>query len=154
MPNFIKSTLLLIGLGLFMTACDSKVKSEQSTTKSTLQKYGNHYGIPWEKDLETAFSKAKTEKKIVMVMAVSEGCKWCEKMKKETLSNPKVAQKLKNYILVMADRETPSEKEQLPPFKHVPIIFFMSHEKEALDNLRGYFAADDFLEYLTDFEEE
>jgi thioredoxin-related protein len=137
-----------------MSACNKTDEKKNSVTKTTFEKYGNPYGIPWQKDLDTAFSKAKEEKKLVIVMAVSEGCKWCEKMKKETLSNPKVAKKLENYLLVMADRETPSEKNQLPPFNHVPIIFFMTHEKESLDNLRGFFNAEDFLEYLNDLEEE
>jgi len=150
MQTLIKNRLIWFIIALFIVACDSKTE----TKKTTLEKYGNPYGIPWEKDLPTAFTKAKADNKIVMVMAVSEGCKWCEKMKKKTLADPKVAKKLSNYILVMADRETESERNQLPPFKHVPIIFFMTHEKESLDNLRGYFDAEDFLEYLTDLEEE
>ncbi len=141
--------LLLAFLLLSFISCNS-----QSSTKKSTYERNKGYGIPWERDLDSAFSRAKKENKIVMVMAVSDGCVWCEKMKKKTLSHPKVAQKLQNYILVMADRETPSEKEQLPSFKHVPIIFFMTHDKETLDNLRGYFSAEDFLIYLKDFEEE
>jgi thioredoxin-related protein len=137
--------LLLLFVLLNFTACESK--------PSTYER-NKGYGIPWEKDLESAFKKAEAQKKILMVMAVSDGCVWCEKMKKKTLSDPKVAEKLKNYVLVMADRETENERNQLPPFKHVPIIFFMKHNKETVDNLRGYFSPDDFLEYLIDFEEE
>ncbi|WP_457745813.1 thioredoxin family protein [Sulfurimonas sp.] len=150
MQILLKKIFLSLILVFLLVACEKKTE----TTQTTFKKYGNPYGIPWEKDLPTAFKKAKNENKIVMVMAVSEGCKWCEKMKKETLSNPKVMQKLKNYVLVMADRETAHEREQLPPFQHVPIVFFLTHEKEELDNLRGYFAPNDFLEYLNDFEEE
>jgi uncharacterized protein YyaL (SSP411 family) len=112
------------------------------------------YGIPWEKDLPTAFKKAKEANKNIMIMAVSEGCGWCKKMKERTLSNEKVAKKLEQYILVQADRETPNERDQLPPFKHVPIIFFMTPDKEVIDNLRGYFAPEDFLEYITELEED
>lgn len=137
--------LLLLFVLLNFMACESK--------PSTYERNKGH-GIPWEKDLDSAFKKAKAENKTVMVMAVSDGCVWCDKMKEKTLSSPKVAEKLKNYVLVMADRETESERSQLPPFKHVPIIFFMTPEKETLDNMRGYFSADDFLEYLIDFEEE
>lgn len=150
MQNFTSKPLLIFLIITLMTACNH----DSDFPKTTLEKYGTPYGIPWEKDLPTAFKKAKSENKIVMVMAVSVGCKWCKKMKKETLANPKVAKKLQNYILVMADRETPSERQQLPPFKHVPIIFFMTHKKEMLDNLRGYFEAETFLDYLVSFEEE
>jgi thioredoxin-related protein len=137
--------LLLAFLLLTFSACDSK--------KTTYEK-NIGYGIPWEKDLNSAFIKAKKEKKLLIVMAVSDDCQWCEKIKKNTLANPAVAKRLKNYVLVMADRETENERNQLPPFEHVPIIFFMTHEKETIDNLRGYFEAEDFLEYLTDLEEE
>jgi thioredoxin-related protein len=137
--------LLLALLLLSFAACD---------TKKTTYERNMGYDIPWEKDLDSAFEKAKKEKKLLIVMAVSDNCQWCEKMKKNTLSNPKVAKQLENYVLVMADRETPSEKNQLYPFKHVPIIFFMTHEKETLDELQGYFDPEDFLEYLIDFENE
>ena len=139
--RFLLLTLLMLGF----TACD---------TKKTTYERNMGYGIPWEKDLDSAFKKAKEEKKLLIVMAVSDNCQWCEKMKKNTFSNPKVAKKLKNYVLVMADRETPSEREQLHPFKHVPVTFFMTHEKETIDELEGYFHPEDFLEYLTDFEKE
>ncbi|CAA6820993.1 MAG: Thioredoxin family protein [uncultured Sulfurovum sp.] len=138
--------LLLLSLFLLtFSACESK-----TSTKKTTYERNKAYGIPWEKDLDSAFEKAKEEKKILIVMAVSDNCQWCEKMKKNTLSNPKVAKQLKKYVLVMADRETEEERNQFPPFEHVPIIFFMTHEKEIIDDLRGYFEAEDFLEYLND----
>ena len=138
--NFLLLLFLFIG-------CESK-------EETTYEKYAKNSPIPWERDITSAFDKAKKEHKIVLIMAVSQGCKWCEKMKSETLANKKVLDKLKKYILVMADREIPKEREQLPPFKHVPIIFFINSKKEELDNLRGYFDKEDFLTYLNEFENE
>lgn len=142
---------LFLGFYLIFTAC-SEEKSSGDLPKHAIEKKET-YGIPWVKDLPTAFEQAKKENKNVMVMAVSVGCRWCDKMKSQTLSNEKVAKRLQNYILVQADRETPSQRDQLPEFKHVPIIFFMKPDKEVIDNLRGYFEAEDFLEYLNDIEE-
>ena len=146
MLNPIKLLLLI----LMLIGCESKNKEE----KTTYEKYGNHYQIPWETNLASAFEKAKQEHKMVLVMAVSQGCRWCEKMKAKTLSDKKVLERLKKYVLVMADRETPEERKQLPPFKHVPVIFFMNENKEKLDSLRGYFDKEDFLAYLHEFENE
>ncbi len=143
MFKIVKLLLLL----LILLGCESK-------QKTTYEKYGNKYKIPWEKDLPSAFEKAKKKHKIVLVMAVSQGCRWCEKMEAKTLSDKKVLARLKKYVLVMADRETPKEKKQLPPFKHVPVIFFMNDKKEELDSLRGYFEKEDFLAYLNEFENE
>jgi len=141
-------SIAIISTIFIFTACSDEGKKETATIAEKDQ-----YGIPWAKDLPTAFALAKKENKNLLVMAVSVGCGWCKKMKQRTLSNPKVAKRLEKYILVQADRETPSEREQLPPFKHVPIIFFMTPEKEVIDNMRGYYLADDFLEYLNEIED-
>ena len=141
---------VLISSIFIITACSDE-QSLNKKAETSLEKK-EMYNIPWVKDLPTAFELAKKENKDVMVMAVSQGCRWCDKMKAKTLSNKKVAKKLQNYILVQADRETPSQRDQLPEFKHVPIIFFMTPNKEVFDNLRGYFDAEDFLEYLNEME--
>ena len=141
--------LVVISTLLIFSACSD----EKQTTEPVKVEKKETYGIPWEKDFPSAFAKAKKENKKLMVMAVSEGCRWCDKMKENTLSNPAVTKKLKNYILVQADRETPHERDKLPEFKHVPIIFFMKPNKEVIDNLRGYFAPDDFLEYLNEMDD-
>jgi len=145
---------LKVGVIISIIFLFSGCSDEKETTESAKIEKKETYGIPWEKDLPTAFEKAKKENKPLLVMAVSEGCGWCEKMKKRTLSNPEVAKRLEKYVLVMADRETPSERKQLPEFKHVPIIFFISSKKENLDNIRGYFTPEDFLEYLDEFEDD
>ncbi|MBU1667737.1 thioredoxin family protein [bacterium] len=148
--KWLKLSVLISSIFIF-TACSDE-KSSTDLSKTSVEKKET-YDIPWVKDLPTAFELAKKEKKNVMVMAVSEGCRWCDKMKAKTLSNEKVAKKLQEYILVQADRETPSQRDQLPEFKHVPIIFFMKPNREVIDNLRGYFEAEDFLEYLNELEE-
>jgi thioredoxin-related protein len=140
---------VIIATILIFTACSNEEKPQLTEQNRAL----DEYGIPWVKDLSTAFKLAKEENKNVMIMAVSVGCGWCKKMKQRTLSNKTVAKRLENYILVQADRETPSQREQLPPFKHVPILFFMTPKKEMIDNMRGYYTAEDFLEYLNEIEE-
>jgi len=145
--SYIKIILILSTL-LFIS-CSNETKTE--TISSSIEK--DKYGIPWVKDIPTAFSLAKKENKNVLIMAVSKGCSWCRKMKERTLSNPKVAKRLEKYILVQADRETPSQRKQVPEFKHVPVIFFMTPKKELIDDMRGYYLAEDFLAYLDEIED-
>ena len=143
---------VILSIIILFSSCSEEQEVKESIEKNAKVNREESYGIPWEKDLPTAFKKAKEENKTLIIMAVSDGCSWCKKMKKRTLSNPEVAKRLEKYILVTADRESPSERKQLPEFKHVPIIFFMSPQKENLDNMRGYYAPDDFLTYLNEFE--
>ena len=143
----------IIGSLLLFSACSNDETTKESSKEPIKVEKPKSYNIPWEKDLPTAFARAKAENKPLLVMAVSKGCRWCDKMKEKTLSNPKVAKKLEKYIMVQADRETPSQRDQLPEFRHVPIIFFMTPEKEIIDNLRGYFQADDFLDYINEMDD-
>jgi len=149
MKNIWLNIALIISTLFIFTACANEGKTVTET--GLIEK--DKYGIPWAKDLPTAFVLAQKEHKNLLIMAISEGCGWCKKMKERTLSNTEVATRLEKYILVQADRETPSEREQLPSFKHVPIVFFMTPQKELIDNMRGYYLADDFLEYLDEIED-
>jgi len=106
--------------------------------------------VNWAKDLDTAFTLSKEQNKPLIVMVESHGCRWCIKMKKETLNAPDVLKKLDEFIIVKVLRENPADRSRLPEFKHVPIMFFYQPNGELFDNLRGYFIAEDFLEYLNE----
>ena len=146
--------LILIGTISILTACSSEEKAkEKPKGEEKKSEKKESYGIPWEKDLLTAFAKAEKEHKNLIVMAVSEGCRWCVKLKKTTLSDPKVLKKLQEYVLVQADRETPEEREILPEFKHVPILFFATPKKEFYDELRGYYSPEELLYFIEEIED-
>ncbi|MBD3793207.1 MAG: thioredoxin family protein [Campylobacterales bacterium] len=143
--------IILIG---FMTGCEEKgttsVQTDQpsnsqhyieKTTESTDQ-------VHWVKDLDTAFALSKEQNKPLIVMVESHGCRWCTKMKENTLNNPKVLEKLNEFVIVKVLRENSEDRSRLPEFRHVPIMFFYQPDGELFDNLRGYFEPEDFLEYL------
>ena len=146
---------------LLLSACEQKPHEKREKKESSLQKKQTvnetdettEIEIPWEIDMEDAFERAKLEHKNVIVMAVSEGCRWCVKLKKTTLSDPKVLKKLQEYVLVQADRETPEERDILPEFKHVPILFFATPEKEFYDELRGYYSPEELLYFINEIED-
>ncbi len=145
-----KNMWLKIGVILSIILLFASCSEEQ---KQTVNEKIETFNIPWEKNLYSAFEKAKKEKKKIMVMAISKRCKWCNKIKKETLSNPKVLKKLNNYLLVKIDRDIPSQKSQIPLFEHVPAFFFATEEGKFYDELQGYFTTDEFLSAIKEIEE-
>ncbi|MEA2029783.1 MAG: thioredoxin family protein, partial [Campylobacterota bacterium] len=58
--------------------------------------------MKWEKDIASAFAKAKQENKTVMIYVETNNCPWCRKMKHRTLANDSVFDKLKDYVVVRA----------------------------------------------------
>ena len=144
---------LKIGVLISVIVLFSGCSEEKERSKPVKTEKEKAYDIPWEKDLESAFKKAKKEHKKIIIMAVSKHCKWCNKIKEETLSDPKILKKLNNYLLVKIDRETPTQREQVPKFEHVPVFFFATAEKKFYDELTGYFTTKEFLAALKEVEE-
>ena len=109
--------------------------------------------LVWEKDTSTAFAKAQKEHKNVMLMVEASYCRWCKKMKSETLENDEVKKRLQNYILVKIFRED-TEAMKILPKEHypAPTIFFMTPKGETIEQVVGFFEAPDFISYINDVE--
>jgi thiol:disulfide interchange protein len=147
---------------LFLVLGYAEVKSKSPNLETTVEKtetkadnLGAFEKLNWETDMDHAFELAKIEHKNVMVMIECITCKWCIKMKKEALSDPKVHEKLQSYILLKVQRSDKSSTKHLPDFSGaIPSFYFMQPDRETLETVIGYFVAEDFLEYLTDIEDE
>ena len=108
--------------------------------------------LVWEKDINTAFGKAQTEHKTVMVMVEGEDCRWCKKMKYRTLGDEIVQNRLANYTVVKVMREDPKALKDLPAINGVPTIFFMTADKKVIESVVGYYNVEDFISYIGDVE--
>ncbi len=57
-----------------------------------------------EHSFSVAVEKAKSEKKMLVMVIVKENCRWCDKLVKRTLSETAVKDARKDYVLVIVDR--------------------------------------------------
>lgn len=106
----------------------------------------------WVKDINSAFEMAQKEQKTVMVFVEGENCRWCRKMKHNTLNDENIQKKLGSYIAVKVMRENEYAVKDLPIIHGVPSIFFMTPKKEVIESVVGYFNVEDFLSYISDVE--
>lgn len=107
----------------------------------------------WQKEINSAFSLAKKEQRVVMLMVESSHCVWCKKMKQRTLANVEVAKRLKPYVMLKIMRKDVKAVRGLPPKIYgVPSIFFMTPNHKIVESIVGYFGVDDFLSYMDDVE--
>jgi len=107
--------------------------------------------LNWEKDLETAFSKATKQNKAVMIMVESSSCPWCIRMKERTLNDDNILERLDQFVLVKIDRDS-VKTNYIPYAKYVPTIYFMTKEKKILERITGYFGVLDFNSWIDDVE--
>lgn len=103
----------------------------------------------WYASVEKAFTQAQNEHKNVMVMVEDPHCRWCVKMKTDTLSDARVEKMMQEYILLKIDRSDTKTMESLPGLRGpIPSFHFFTPKRVFIDKVAGYYQADDFLGYL------
>ena len=108
------------------------------------------FALDWEKSLKDALTKAEVEHKNVMVLVEGEHCRWCKKMKQQTLSDEGIEKRLKEYVVVKVMRHDSSTRTTLPKVSGVPTTFFMKADKTVIYELLGYVDVADFNTTLND----
>ena len=109
--------------------------------KEAAQKLGveNHFA--------TAVKKAKTEKKMLVMVVVKEGCRWCDKLVYRTLEEPEVKEALNDYVTLIIDKDDTYPKDFKENF--FPSIFYVDYAsgKSVYENV-GYVGKKCFLNDL------
>jgi thioredoxin-related protein len=137
----------------------SPLKSQKHETIQTLEKkdvtLDAFEKLIWETDMDLAFQRAKKENKNVMIMVEDTRCKWCKNMKVGALSDPKVQAKLQPYILLKVQRSDKDTSKRITEFTGaIPSFYFMEPDQELYESIVGYFATEDFLQFLIEIEED
>ena len=107
--------------------------------------------INWANSYADAMTKAKHEKKNVMVLITTHTCRWCRKLESETLVEKLVIKRLnKDYISVHITRgegDYPSSLEA----PGVPATYFLNQEGQPIiKRVMGYWNVEDYLSFLDD----
>lgn len=101
-------------------------------------------------ELKDSLLQAKKEQKPLMVMVTSESCKFCTKMKTNTLSNGAVKQNLNGFLFKQIDKEDSEAQHYLPAVHYAPTIFFVSPKFRIVNSVEGYLEPADFNKWVTD----
>ncbi len=105
--------------------------------------------IEWESSYEEALKKSKEQGRPMLVLMVSEHCRWCHKLKEKTLKDPEVENYIeRRFIPLLLDRE----KSEYPSYikaKYVPTTFYISpEEKFIIKPVAGYWEPYDYMSDL------
>jgi len=103
--------------------------------------------------LKSSLLKSKKEQKPLMVLVTAEHCKYCSKMKKETLSNPEVKENLKGFLFTKVDKTSVDAQKYLPKTRYTPTVYFISKDFHVVNTVKGYLNAYDFNMWVDDTRE-
>jgi len=137
----------------------SPMKSQKHETIQALQKNDKTLDafekLIWETDMDLAFERAQKEHRNVLIMVEDTRCKWCKNMKMGALSDPNVQAKMQPYILLKVQRSDKETAKRITEFTGaIPSFYFMEPNQELYESIVGYFTTEDFLQFLTEIEED
>ncbi len=100
--------------------------------------------------LKNSLLQSKREQKPLMVLVTAEKCKYCTKMKKETLSNDTVKKNLEGFLFTTVRKSSVDAKRYLPKTRYTPTVFFVSPKFKIVNSVKGYLGAADFNMWIND----
>jgi thioredoxin-related protein len=111
--------------------------------------------------LEEAFSRARQERKKVLVDVYTDWCSWCKKMDKDTYADPSIQKILDEKFLTVklnaesdeeisvgSDQMTKAEFAQRAGVSGYPTTLFFDENAAMLTSVPGYFAPGPFAKVL------
>jgi len=96
-----------------------------------------------------AHAKALETKKPMMILFVTQGCPWCQKLKHQVLKKEEVDALIQNaFIPVMIDKETEAFPKALMPFAVPTLAFVEPTEEQKVFQIIGYKPIEEMLTLL------
>lgn len=97
-----------------------------------------------------ALEKSGKSGKPVLVFYTAEWCKYCQKMKAETMSSPDVNRVLKNYILVYVNTDIDRSGVKEFSIQNLPSFVITNCKKENIKSSKGFMDKNSFIIWLND----
>ena len=91
----------------------------------------------WEHDYNKALQRAKKENKLVYLFIGADECPYCEKFKKQTLSDKKLIERMKKeYILLYMSRDRHKIPDGYVKYG-VPMHYFLTPDGKTVAQIQG-----------------
>ena len=148
-----KYTFVFIGI-LLLSVMTYGNKSDNNITQQSADKVIKIENLSWHTNIKEAFKLAKVQDKNVIIMVGEDDCRWCVKMKENTLTDKRIQEHMQEYILISIKRSDKESIKYVPEFDgNIPSFFFMTNSEEMIEPIVGYFNSNDFLQYIQEIEE-
>ena len=141
------SLLMTVGL---LTACGAGPADNEPMT-DTIEVVSSHTArVDWEKNWESAFSRAKNEGKPVLVSFEAEWCVWCKKLDSTTYRDSAVMSLIAESLvpLTLDVDKAGSELSDEHGVESLPTVLVFSPDGQEQGRINGYLPPGQFIEVM------
>jgi len=107
-------------------------------------------GVAWSQSYEVVTKVATMEKSPVLLFFTASWCRWCEKLEREVLVEPKVVSELRKFVCVKLDVDENHDVAMAYGVVSMPRIIIVNTQGEIIGDWLGYHDVGEFLQLLTD----
>ncbi len=104
--------------------------------------------LSWHRSLPGAMLEAKKRNSLIVVDVYTDWCGWCKKLDKDTLSNPKVQDKLKEFTLLKLDAEAHHDTAAEYGVTGYPTTLILDQKGKLILKQPGYMPPKGYLKFL------
>lgn len=105
--------------------------------------------IPWHTDWNAASAAAKKANKPIMIDFYTDWCGWCKKLDKDTYTDARVIELLKDFVPLKLNAEKNGRQlAQRYRVQGYPTILFVTADGQVLDRIGGYLPPKPFAQNL------
>jgi len=105
--------------------------------------------LTWLHTLDEALAEAKKSHSMIVVDAYADWCGWCKKLDKDTLSNPKVREKLQDFVLLKLDTDAHPEDSRRFGVEGLPTTLILDENGKVIASQAGYMPPDEYIKFLS-----
>jgi len=145
MKPFLLPSLLMFWLSLVLGCEDTPPTNRSSATRGDSSRSASPII-----NMEETVRRAKAENKLIFLEFSSANCGYCKKMEMTTFADPRVKEKLAEYVTVFVDADrNPGLREQyrVPGF---PAHLVLKPDRTVVNLGAGLMSSDEFLRWLED----
>ncbi|HDZ22141.1 hypothetical protein LCGC14_0302150 [marine sediment metagenome] len=104
--------------------------------------------ISWHRSLSEAIAEAKQRNTVILVDAYAEWCGWCKKLETDTLSDPRVQERMKGFTLLKINTDEQPDLARRFGVTGLPTTLVLNAEGEVVFSQPGYMPPERYLALL------
>jgi thiol:disulfide interchange protein len=157
-PNGLKTSVAIVALIATgsLTACGAGPVDDGRATTSVEAVSSHTAHLDWEKSWDSAFSRAKSEGKPVLVSFEADWCVWCKKLESITYRDSEVMSLIADSLVPLildvdkSGRELSDELE----VQSLPTILIFNSDGEEQGRINGYLPPGKFVTVMNEILQE